>query len=450
MDVLIAGGGLSGLTMAALLGRYGLACLVVESARDVPRAPRNHRLNPRTMAVLRGAGLERPVRAIELGYDSGGLIMADTLTGRAGTRLPSPWQPVPPQVSEVPVCVCNERDLETVMRTQARERGAELRLGATLTGFEVRTDQVTGVLRDGTTIEARYLIAAGGPPLRDAAGVPAHGPDNLGRQLTISFRADLDLRDGYLLGSVNGLLLPEEPGVFGLTVAMTDLTPERCVELIRTAAGHPDLPVELVDRTPLEISARIADRFVRGRVLLAGKSAYSSPPTPGLMGNARIQDAHNLAWKLALVLSGQAGPALLDSYDTERRPLAELTVRDALSRLPAHMAAPAEPLPVDRLTFELGFRYGDGDRFEDPRTPSLLPGGMIPHFDLSARSFVLLAGSDEQRWRAAAEPLGIEVRPGGTGPEALLVRPDGFVAWRSADPDHLAEALDRLLHRERL
>jgi hypothetical protein len=241
-------------------------------------------------------------------------------------------------------------------------------------------------------------------------------------------------------------------------------------------------------------TAEVASQFRMGRVFLAGDSAHVMPPNGGFGGNTGIHDAHNLAWKLALCLNGRAGDALLNSYDAERRPASHFTVEQAFTRYVTRSAPwlqvspPLAPLAPD-FDIEIGYVYrsdavvaDDGGPIGhiDPRTSCGAPGTRLPHawverhgqrlstLDLSA-SFLVLAGPNGGAWcdaaRAIADP-GIEAHQIGrdvidtdgrladaiglsdTG--ALIVRPDGFVAWRTANADRpprptLQDALARLL-----
>ncbi len=196
------------------------------------------------------------------------------------------------------------------------------------------------------------------------------------------------------------------------------------------------------------------------------------PPTGGFGGNTGIHDAHNLAWKLARVLGGQAGPALLDTYERERLPVCRFTVEQAFSRYVARtapwLAASTQPAPlVDDFEIELGTLYDSPDvPHADPRNPRGRPGSRLPHLwlgrggerlssiDLTG-DYLLLAGSDGAAWMDAVETLrrsfpalpfeafrlGLDLDDpeqhyqqlfGITRGGATLVRPDGYVAWRSA------------------
>src|SRR4029079_5079410 len=131
----------------------------------------------------------------------------------------------------------------------------------------------------------------------------------------------------------------------------------RARALLRTAIGT-DMPMEIVDVANWRAEARCAERLQQGRVFLAGDAAHVVPPTVGFGGNTGIQDAHNLAWKLAAVVKGEAGPALLDTYEAERHPLSKLTVEQAYTRyatrvVPERGTDDAEPF-IDDLTMELG------------------------------------------------------------------------------------------------
>jgi hypothetical protein len=282
-----------------------------------------------------------------------------------------------------------------------------------------------------------------------------------------------------------------------------DFDQQRCLELVRRAAGRPDVEATLVDARAWEVAGYVADRFRDGRIFLVGDTAHVIPPTGGFAGNTGIHDAHNLAWKLAHVLNGLAGPGLLDSYDPERRPVAERTLAQALARLQTWYHNPDLPLPppepvLDDYTVVFGYRYRSGaviaeddadDRmFEDPREPTGRPGTRAPHVllqrktdtlsthDLFGRGFALLTGPAGSRWGGAAERIAAESfrdlhwhclsRDGdlrdilnrwlpaySVGEDgAVLVRPDGFIAWRSrsaaADPERTLRAvLDRLSAR---
>jgi putative polyketide hydroxylase len=277
-----------------------------------------------------------------------------------------------------------------------------------------------------------------------------------------------------------------------------NLSPERCIELVRKAVGVPDLPVELLGISFWKCSAMVADAFCKGRVFLAGDAAHETTPSGGFGLNIGVQDTQNLAWKLAAVIKGHADASLLDTYDAERRPYATEVVRTTylnMSSLNRTERQTAPQLPRKEYLAEQGLVFGmqyksaavlsDGTEppaVEDPVTdyePSATPGRRAPHvwldrkgeristIDLFGRSFVLLAAPGGSAWREAArhqaapqiipylvgdDVLDVDggwmeaygVQEGG----AVLVRPDGFVAWRcQSSPPNPALALDDALQR---
>jgi hypothetical protein len=249
--------------------------------------------------------------------------------------------------------------------------------------------------------------------------------------------------------------------------------------------GKPDLPVRIDGFSRWRATADVAEKFQDGRVFIIGDAAHLMPPNGGFGGNTGIHDAHNLAWKLAQVLQGHAHPRLLESYADERRPVARFTVEQAFARYVARTAPwLAASQKTDALVhdfdIEIGYLYGRDSVHADPRTTHGMPGSRIPHYwlqraganvstlDLTGH-WLLLAGPNGGRWTAAAREaaaafstlrldtwrVGAELEDLAAGfcpsmgitPEgAILVRPDGFVSWRSAEwRDDSAEALRRAL-----
>ena len=245
-----------------------------------------------------------------------------------------------------------------------------------------------------------------------------------------------------------------------------DISHERCIALVRSAVGVPDLAVEIEDVATWKATAECAAAFRKHRVFLAGDAAHVMPPTGGFGGNTGVQDAANLAWKLAMVLKGDAGEELLDSYEAERLPVARLTVEQAYARYirrvtPERIDADTPELR-DELTMELGQFYrsnamidgrgADQPACVHPDETRERPGARVPHawlaegvstIDCAANGFALLTGPDAPEWRdAATEVTGPALEIVTLGAEAaeradigragaLLVRPDGFVAWRA-------------------
>jgi hypothetical protein len=231
-------------------------------------------------------------------------------------------------------------------------------------------------------------------------------------------------------------------------------------------------------------SSDVARRYSEGRIFLAGDAAHVMPPNGGFGGNTGIQDAHDIAWKLAYVLNDVADPALLDTYEAERRPVGVLTVEQAYSRYVTRTATylgatDFQPIAAD-LEVELGYVYrsgaiapipdDDGLTHADPRHTAARPGTRAPHvwierdgisrsmLDLYGRDFVVVTGAGGDEWAAAAArftglPLLVHEADTGVadayaldGRGAVLVRPDGFVAWRATSPgaDPVAALTDAL------
>jgi hypothetical protein len=357
-------------------------------------------------------------------------------------------------------------------------------------------------------VHAAYAVAADGvrSAVRRRLGIPMAGHGTFSDSITIYFRGDVrPLLRGRNL-SVVYVVNPRLQGFFrfsfdgrsGFLVVNSAVdgdgrrttaigegaTEADCVRYVRDALGAPDLPVEIEDVQRWNAAAEWAERFRAGRVFLAGDSAHVMPPTGGYGGNTGVHDAHNLAWKLAHVLDGRAGAALLDTYEAERLPVGRLTVEQAytryVTRLDPGLGTDGLAPVVDDAMIDLGYRYrstaivedgGDGAPWEDPRTPSGRPGLRAPHvpirrdgtelstLDLIGRDAVLLTGADGEDWVRAAEgrvevcrvgdPTGRFAEAYGLGPGgATLVRPDGVVAWRAREPvDDAGAAIDAALAR---
>ncbi|WP_405366012.1 FAD-dependent monooxygenase [Kitasatospora sp. NBC_00039] len=542
VPVLITGGSLVGLCTALFLARRGVRCLVVEQRTGLSSHPRTRGVNPRSMELLREAGLEEELRALPsaraLARNSG-MLLATSLAGRQlGAFQEEYYREVASDLSALSPttwCLCHQNELEAVLRSAAARAGAGFRFGSELVGLEQDDTGVTALLRDGAgrtaPIRADYLVGADGPrsTVRRELGIPFGGTGQLGRFVAIHFRADLSAELGdrrfimcYTFNSrVRGALIPldnasewrldviVDPSVADDVAAA--FPPERCLELIRAASGVDGLAAEVLGVVPWEAAAKVALRFGSGRVFLAGDAAHVMPPSGAFGSNTGVQDAHNLAWKLAAVLTGQAAPELLDSYEAERRPVCAATVRQAVLRQQdrprggdRHGRRGVPPGVVEDVTLWFGWRYpslglpaaaadgpvtADGEPEVWAVDPRGLPGSRAPHvrlrrpgtgelsaLDLFGRSAVLLTGATPGRWpaaaRAASRQLGVPLTVHGIGgagelsdPDgtwaksygvseagAVLVRPDGVVAWRSpgarSDAEHaLGTALARLYAR---
>jgi putative polyketide hydroxylase len=508
--VLVVGAGLTGLSSAVFLAWHGVPCIVVERHRDPLIHPRLRAVLPRTVELFRQVGLEPAIQAAastDGGRSAWTPVSAETLAsenhiaieeGSEGGTLVD--------ASPCRLAAIDQDQLEVLLRDRARQLGGQVRFSTELASFEQNADGVDAVLTDRRSgaqhaVHANYLIAADGDVscVRRQVGVEVDGPGPLSHQVTAVVEADLR---PALRGRHVSIAYLQRPQPFTVLLAhdseglrwafgtrfspeqesIDDYDDDRIADMIRAAAGLPDVDVTLLPQIPgtnrkvlgFTIGAQVARRYRAGRVFLVGDAAHVVPPTGGLGGNTGIQDTHNLAWKLAADLGGQAGPSLLDTYHTERHPIGTFTMRQALARFAARMghAGTAEPL-VDYAAVGYGYQYRSAavigaDDDTRPLMPSGLtgqPGTRAPHvtvvqdgaacstIDLYGQRFVLLVGSHGEPWtqaadhvaRAVAVPLdvyrfGIELT--GDDPAAahgigcqgaLLVRPDGFVAWRSTD-----------------
>ena len=512
IPVLIAGGGPVGLTASLLLSRHGVRSLLVERHPGTAIVPKARGINARTMEMYRQCGVEAAIRAAGLSEERRGrlIVWTETLAGKEiERRVPGRASPKNMAVTPTTNCLCAQDDLEPVLRRFAETAGpGTLRFNTELISFSQKDGFVTGTITDRVTGEetrfsARYLIAAEGAQsrVRRSLGVQMIGEEKVYDSVNILFNADLrqwtehrpaalyfveqpELRGTFL--TINGTdrwgFLIHSPSQYGYKPG--DFTSERCAALIRQAVGIPELVVSVLGVSPWEASAIVADRYREGAVFLAGDAAHEMPPTGGFGLNTGVQDVHNLAWKIAAVLRGQADDALLDSYHAERQPLAETITRAALANAMSMGRTTRQSgavLPRREFLNEQGLIYGlcyesmavipDGTppvEVTDPVTeyvPSARPGSRAPHvwlqrggeqlstIDLFGSHFVLLAGRDGDAWRQAIhqiEPswpplIGFTVGgkedlidPDGNWHEAygvetdgaVLVRPDGYVAWR--------------------
>lgn len=508
VPVLIVGGGLAGLTTALSLAHYGVSALLIERHAGTTVHPKQFGLGIRPMEIYRSLGLEEAV--IAGGADllnarehmvvqtlAAGAIQRHQMVGEQAADL---------TLSPSTVTVCPQNILEPLLLEAARQRGTEICFGTRMLTFAQEEAGVTVELEEVATgkrrsVRADYLVAADGAhsSIRRSLDIPTRGAGTLAHMVNIYFRADFRARLGEQSFAVCVVLNPEATGVlvpvnsrdlwcFNVSMypergeRLEDFTSERCIELVRKALGLPDQQVDILSVLPWEIAVEAAQRLADGRIFIVGDAAHIMPPLGGFGASTGIQDAQNLAWKLALVVHGQAGPELLASYEAEREPVNWFTVEQARLRYQetnrrwsADEAERAQVGMAHDLVVMLGYHYQSSALVEPRRVmPSLEhvalngePGTRAPHLwverdgeristlDLLGRRFVLLSGPAGEAWQSAASTvatrLGLELdlyRAGsdfndeqgafcetcGISPQgALLVRPDGFVGWRASE-----------------
>jgi len=490
VPVVVVGAGPAGLMTSFLLSRYGIGSLLVERHQEVSLLPRALGINVRTMEIFRSLGLDAEVEAIGVDVrDRPFLVEIDTLRGPVRETVPrggasdsgGPGSPTPAHF-----VFCAQNRLEPLLLDKLAASGlCEVRRGTELTELSQDASGVTVRLHERSTgaersVRAAYVVGADGAysTVRAQLGIEMRGHDHLSRELNILFDAELM----GALGDIRAILYQVRhpwlttPCLFRnidgglrwslITPWFENPSPERCGELIRLCADDPGLEIEILAAGEWERATLLADHFRQGRVFLAGDAVHRVTPAGAFGMNTSIQTAHNLAWKLAAVLLGWAGPGLLDSYEAERRPWTKQTVDLSYRLNGQHRRAASHTFGhILGSAYEAGAFVPDGTpapSIGDPiaeYAPSARPGRRAPHvwltreggsvstIDLFDGRFVLLSPSEMWRtaWCEVAARLAVPFRaeviadPGwaqiyGLGKQgAVLVRPDGHVAWRSAE-----------------
>ena len=530
--VLVVGGGPVGLGAALELARFGVPSVVVEKRGGTSRHPKTRNFNTRTMEIARGWG--RPVyerlRAIDTppGWKSPIRFLRNATGEQFGEIESRGFEGPGPDVSPALPVMSSQELFEEILCDACTASGmVDLRFGQTVTGVlkgggpgDRRVElEVQDGDEDAYRLAGTAMVAADGvdSSVREQLEIKLDGDQSLHHFVNCYFRAAieprLEGRTGVLLFVANdgagGVLQPlDAKGRWLCQIAVgpedrtTDAWPtERVQGWVRAASGIDGLEVEVLSVGRWRMNAAVAQRLLQGRIVLCGDAAHQFPPTGGLGVNTGLQGMHNVIWKLAMCVRGEAGWSLLDTYDAERRPPAVRTAQQSLenhrnvgliaasafSQQTGAMSTTDAVRTARRYGNHLGVEFGtqytsaaivpDGavpptvdDDYSD-YAPSGTPGCRAPHswisndglstLDLFGAGFTLLTGPDggaarttaqNRQGRLASYRIGAPGMDHATGrfldlygidaDGAVLVRPDGYIAWRS--PRAVVSAVEEL------
>ena len=550
-DVFIVGTGPMGATTALALASYGVRTTMVSQWSWLANTPRAHITNLRAVEVLRDLGIEEEAKKYAVSWkEMGDTLFTTSLNGPEIARLES-WGTGDLRSGDyVKASPCTMLDIpqtymEPLLVKNAAERGAKVLFSTKYLGHEQDADGVTVRLLNRVSgqeysLRARYLVGADGAKsqIADELGLEFEGHTARAGTAYVRFNADLSSYVAHRPSILHWIMNPAadcgEIGMgwlravrpwdewiagwgFSVDDGEPDLSDERVISQIRTLVGDPDLQIDLQGTSTWYVNQQHALSMSKGRVFCGGDATHRHPPSSGLGSNTCMQDAYNLAWKLAYAVRGDAGESLLDSYSDERTPVgAQIVARANQSRLDyaplrecfntemgdgtksieaglARLQAPTQEgsdlreklasalelknTEFNALGIELNQRYSSSAVLSDSHEEEVFaldpqlhlqattrPGAKLPHawlvgaegrrvstLDVVGKGrFTLITGLSGQAWKEAAQDLNLpfldtlvigegqikdpyaywarvrEIEEAG----ALLVRPDGYIAWR--------------------
>jgi len=354
-DVLVVGSGPAGGAAALSLATLGVDHLVITKYSWTANTPRAHITNQRTVEIFRDLGIEEDIKANGTpNHLMGDTVFCTSLSGDEIGRVRT-WGTHPSRHADYILgspsehCDLPQTLLEPILIGHAAARGSHIRFDTEYLGLQQHTDGVTVFVRDRVTgnaytIEAKYVIGADGGRSKIAqdVGLPFEGQMDLAGSMNIVFHADLSekvqhrpsvlywvLQPGSDIGGIGmGLVRMVRPWdewlvVWGYDIneSPPQLDDAEATRIVHNLIGDDTVPVTIRSTSLWGNNKMYATRYRADRVFCMGDAAHRHPPSNGLGSNTSVQDAYNLAWKLAYVLRGDAGAALLDSYDQERAPV---------------------------------------------------------------------------------------------------------------------------------
>jgi len=362
-EVLIIGSGPAGSTTALLLSTYGIKNICVTKYRWLAETPRAHITNQRALEIFRDMGVEEDVKRLAVKQEwMGNTVFCTALAGEELGRIQT-WGTHPRRKADYtlasPTTICDlpQNLLEPILFGAACERGTRPRFDFEYLSHVQDSDGVTTTVRDRLSgeeqkIRSKYLVGADGgrSKVAEDIGLPFEGKMGVGGSMNIVFEADLSkyvahrpsvlywvLQPGSNIGGIGmGLVRMVRPWNEWLIVWGYDInaeppvmTDELATDIAHKLIGDATIPIKIKSYSIWTVNNMYATALSAGRVFCMGDAVHRHPPSNGLGSNTSVQDAYNLAWKLAAVLRGQAEPGLLDSYNAERAPIARQIVTRA-------------------------------------------------------------------------------------------------------------------------
>ncbi|MEZ5573822.1 MAG: FAD-dependent monooxygenase [Halioglobus sp.] len=485
--VLIVGAGPAGQLASLLLSRQGIASTIVERRIERSSAPKAHAVNPRTLEICASLGLpmDEIYRCASPASLAGQVQFMSSLSGVSLGALPYERQDDAVRaLTPYPLANIAQPRFEEIL-SRAIDECSDISVlrGCTCSDLKQDAEGVTAQVEikgasKPMVIRSDYLLAADGANsrLRDKLGITMEGPEALQHCMMIHFHADLSELVVKNPGILYFLLDPDiastliaydharnwvlmQPCTPTMS-AVADFDDATCIDLINKAVGRQVEDATICNKSPWTMSCQVASQYRQGRVFLVGDAAHRFPPTGGLGLNTGAGDVQNICWKIAAVKSGWAGPALLDTYESERRAIAEVNsaqslhnamklfdllgylygenpelskphfdqiCRESLNSTELLAAIEVQRPHFDSLRLQLGYSYAETAQRGEPDTeidisdyrPSYTHGSSLPHFwlkaegggalsllDLLARDrFTLLVKSGQQGWQEALEKL---------------------------------------------